>query len=70
MSLDEISYESGRMQYENRRHSEPVDLARHLAAAHELFHAARDRHAQATAPATNADFELLRWFPYAADVAR
>jgi hypothetical protein len=53
MSLDEISYESGRMRFENRRHSEPVDLARHLASAHELFHdatAAGDRHAAPTAP--------------------
>jgi selenocysteine lyase/cysteine desulfurase len=78
MSLDEISYESGRMQFENRRHSEPVDLARHLASAHELFHdvtTAGDRHAAPTAapvtrPVTTSDFETLRWFPYATDVAR
>jgi selenocysteine lyase/cysteine desulfurase len=77
MSLDEISYESGRMQFENRRHSEPVDLARHLASAHELFHdaaAAGDRDAAPTAtpvtrPVTTSDFETLRWFPYATDVA-
>ena len=72
MSLDEISYSTGRMQFENRRRSEPVDLPRHLAFAHELFHAAGDHHHAPTArvPQTNADFETLRWFPYAADVTR
>ena len=81
MSLEEISYDTGRMHFENRRRSEPVDLGRHLASAHELFHAARDRHAAhdaddpandaATArPETNADFETLRWFPYACEIAQ
>jgi selenocysteine lyase/cysteine desulfurase len=73
MSLDEISYESGRMQFENRRHSEPVDLPRHLASAHRLFHqaSAGDRHrAPSATPATTADFETLRWFPYATDIGR
>jgi hypothetical protein len=76
MSLDEISYAGGRMQFENRRRTEPVDLARHLASAHELFHAAGDHHVgdratpTGSSPETNADFETLRWFPYAADVAR
>jgi hypothetical protein len=71
MSLDEISYDGGRMQFENRRHSEPVDLARHLAFAHELFHAgSADRAPAAPTPETNADFETLRWFPYAADIVR
>ena len=71
MSLDEISYATGEMEFENRRRSEPVDLARHLATAHELFHAAAADHAaRAATPETNADFETLRWFPYAADVDR
>jgi selenocysteine lyase/cysteine desulfurase len=78
MSLDEISYESGRMRFENRRRSEPVDLARHLASAHELFHEASvtaDRHAAPTTapptrPVTTSDFETLRWFPYATDIGR
>jgi selenocysteine lyase/cysteine desulfurase len=75
MSLDEIVYDTGRMQYENRRRSEPVDLVRHLADAHELFHLAASAGAGAdhraphgVVPETNADFETLRWFPYAADV--
>ena len=71
MSLDEISYDTGRMLFENRRRSEPVDLARHLVSADELFHAGADQHVPHTmAPETNADFETLRWFPYAVAVAR
>ncbi len=44
MSLDEITYGGGRMEFENRRHSEPVDLARHLEFAHQLFHGAGEHH--------------------------
>jgi len=70
MSLDEISYDTGRMLFENRRRSEPVDLARQLVSADELFHAGADHGVPHTmAPETNADFETLRWFPYAVDVA-
>jgi len=69
MSLDEISYSSGRMEFENRRRNEPVDLASHLEFAHELFHRASVEHAEGLPqPETNADFETLRWFPYAADI--
>ena len=71
MSLDEISYDSGRMQFENRRRTEPVDLASHLEFAHRLFHDVSDQHAaHPSIPETNADFETLRWFPYATDAAR
>lgn len=71
MSLDEITYDNATMQFENRRRSEPVDLARHLDSAHVLFHTARDHPAaRETTPQTNADFETLRWFPYDADVVR
>ncbi len=66
MSLDEISYDSGAMAFENRRRCTPIDLASHLAAAHELFHSARADGSSAR-PETNADFEHLRWFPYADD---
>ena len=70
MSLNEISYESGRIEYENRRRNEPVDLASHLEFAHELFHRAGHRHDQLRPTLeTNADFETLRWFPYTADAA-
>ena len=71
MSLDEISYDTGRMLFENRRRSEPVDLARHLAQAREVFGAGADHQSTHTVmPETNADFETLRWFPYAIDIAR
>jgi len=71
MSLDEITYDAGRMRFENRRRSEPVDLARHLESAHQLLHAAGpSRSDTAATPDTNADFETLRWFPYASDIAR
>jgi hypothetical protein len=68
MSLSEISYASGTMRFENRRHREPIDLERHLATAHELFHAGGAVPDDIPAPSTNADFETLRWFPYASDV--
>jgi len=71
MSLDEIHYDLGRMEFENRRRNEPVDLASHLEFAHELFHRSGHQHLEQThAPETNADFETLRWFPYAADAGR
>jgi hypothetical protein len=74
MSLGEISYASGAMSFENRRRTEPIDLARHLADAHALFHAARTASADGGGshferPETNADFEHLRWFVYPGDVA-
>jgi selenocysteine lyase/cysteine desulfurase len=67
MRLADISYEDGSMRFENRRWSEPIDLQRHLTAAHELFHAVRRPTADAATapPVTTADFETLRWFPYA-----
>jgi len=69
MSLAEISYAGGRMEYVDRRRQEAIDLDRHLAAAHELFHAAQTAVAAAADhPTTNPDFEHLRWFPYADEV--
>jgi hypothetical protein len=66
MSLEEISYAGGSMAFVDRRHQEAIDLDRHLAAAHELFHAVSERlPSPASHPVTNADFEHLRWFPYA-----
>ncbi len=66
MSLDEVSYDTGAMVFENRRRCTPIDLARHLKAAHELFHSTPADEASSR-PETNADFEHLRWFPYADD---
>jgi len=69
MSLHEISYDAGGMHFVNRRHSEAIDLARHLDAAHALFHAGGDGPTTSSAhPETNADFEHLRWFPYPDEV--
>jgi selenocysteine lyase/cysteine desulfurase len=69
MSLAEISYAGGRMEYVDRRRQEAIDLDRHLAAAHDLFHAAHTAVAETTDhPMTNPDFEHLRWFPYADEV--
>jgi selenocysteine lyase/cysteine desulfurase len=69
MSLAEISYARGRMEYVDRRRQETIDLDRHLAAAHELFHTARSAGAGVGEhPTTNPDFEHLRWFPYADEI--
>ena len=65
MSLDEITYDSGEMSFENRRHTEAIDLTRHLAAGHELLHSASaDATPVCSHPEINNDFEHLRWFPY------
>jgi len=70
MSLHEVSYDGGHMEFENRRHTQPIDLARHLDDARVLFATARDEPAHAcTHPETNDDFEHLRWFPYPHDVS-
>jgi selenocysteine lyase/cysteine desulfurase len=66
MRLADISYAGGCMEFVNRRRHERIDLDRHLAAAHELFHAAGERVSSPPPhPVTNPDFEHLRWFPYA-----
>ena len=70
MSLHEISYDAGGMHFVNRRRTEAIDLARHLDAAHALFHAGGAGRTESSAhPETNADFEHLRWFPYPDEVA-
>jgi hypothetical protein len=69
MSLHDVSYEDGAMTFENRRHTHPIDLGRHLDDARSLFATARAEHPPACShPVTNDDFEHLRWFPYADDV--
>jgi len=68
MRLADVDYADGTMRYENHRRREPIDLARHLAAAHDLFHAASTCATEpAEAPVTTGDFETLRWFPYPAE---
>ena len=68
MSLTDISYASGSMQFENRRSSGERDFAHFSAEARKLF----DKGCDATPcglPDTTADFEHLRWFPYPDEVA-
>ncbi len=70
MSLHEISYASGAMAFENRRRTEEIDLTRHLDEARALLaQARRYPTGGATAAATTADFEHLRWFPYPEDLS-
>jgi len=68
MRLDEISYTSGSMGFENRRRTHSIDLGRHLADAESLFLAAGNNAAAGfprfERPQTNPDFEHLRWFAY------
>jgi len=70
MSLNEISYASGEMWFENRRRTQEINLAQHLEAARALLSEARIHPDNPFAhPQTNADFEQLRWFPYPDDIA-
>ena len=65
MALNDISYDTGSMSYDNRRRHGPADLG-------ELLRDAERRADQPTEhgdvrweqPSTSADFEHLRWFPY------
>ena len=65
MSLHDISYTTGELSFDNRRHTGPADFDHYLAEAHRL---ANEVEALAPAssdpPTTNPDFEHLRWFPY------
>ncbi len=66
MGLDDITYQSGKMEYRSRRACEPefalegyLDEAKRI-----LAEAGRtDRPEPARALATSAEFEHLRWFP-------
>ncbi len=72
MFLKDVSFSSGEMAYENRRQTGSRPLRDYLEDAASLC--ADDEQVPdgsvkaATAPETNADFEHLRWFPYAAEV--
>ncbi len=62
MQLCEVSYDSGRMAFENRRRSGHQSLKHYLESAAFLLDA--DAGHPASPPRTNPDFEGLRWFPY------
>jgi selenocysteine lyase/cysteine desulfurase len=66
MSLLDISYDTGQMEYEVRRQiGSAVDLGRFLDEARDLLaDAAADPPAPTRPPETSDDFEHLRWFPY------
>lgn len=70
MSLEDISYVDGRMEVSERRLTiERSDLSRHLAAAIDVLDDAAEKRPQPLGlPATSADFEHLRWFPYPDEV--
>ncbi len=66
MSLLDISYASGEMRFENRRHRErSVDFDGLIGTARDLCDRAdRALPEPIGPPDTNTDFEHLRWFPY------
>ena len=69
MRLSEISYEEGRIVYEDRRTTGAVALADHLDEAQRILaEAAEAMSTPLDPPMTNADFEQLRWFPYPSEV--
>ena len=68
MTLRGVSYESGTMAYENRRHHGPSDFDQLLLEAEQRCATANDRPMMDwQTPDTTPDFESLRWFPYRAE---
>ncbi len=66
MGLDDITYQSGKMEYRSRRACEPeFALEGYLEEAARIFAQAEEaaRPEPARALATSAEFEHLRWFP-------
>jgi selenocysteine lyase/cysteine desulfurase len=69
LSLNDISYESGRMAYEAHRHREPIGrLADYLAEARSMLAGPPRTDQPIDRPVLDPDFELLRWFPLPAEV--
>ena len=72
MGLDDITYQSGKMEYRSRRACEPeFALESYLEDARRILAEAQDAAPTrpARAPATSAEFEHLRWFPMPEEVA-
>jgi hypothetical protein len=71
LSLNDISYASGRMEYSSHRHREPASrLVDYLVEARELLAAPMRTDLPIDHPDLDAEFELLRWFPLPAEVAQ
>ena len=69
LSLNDISYESGRMAYQAHRHREPIGrLADYLAEARSMLAGPPRTDQPIDRPVLDPDFELLRWFPLPAEV--
>ena len=72
MGLDDITYQSGKMEYRSRRACEPeFALEGYLEEAREILARAEgsDHPESARTPATSAEFEDLRWFPMPEEIA-
>ena len=68
LSLDDISYERGRMAYTAHRHREPASrLVDYLREAREMLAGPPPATYLAVDPELDADFEALRWFPLPSD---
>ena len=64
LSLNDISYERGRMAYAAHRHREPQSrLADYLAEARSMLRKPSSNGFKAEDPDLDADFQALRWFP-------
>ena len=72
MGLDDITYQSGKMEYRSRRACEPeFALKGYLEEARRILaEAEQAEHHEPIRPlATSAEFEHLRWFPVPEEIA-
>jgi selenocysteine lyase/cysteine desulfurase len=69
LSLNDISYAAGRMDYAAHRHREPLSrLADYLTEARNILGGPPRTDLPITQPDLDPDFELLRWFPLPSEV--
>jgi len=70
LSLNDVRYADGAMTYPDRRRREPeTRLSGYLDEARRLLEAPWSAHGPIEAPAVDADFEMLRWFPLPHEIA-
>jgi len=68
MTLDDIGYSAGEMQYDSRRRTGNPDLEGLVLEARRVCeHACTGAPSPCSPPETTEDFEHLRWFPYPSD---